>query len=140
MTDHSWIRKIFKNKLSSFVSKKKKKQDVIKPNLLPLEDRLVPAVPFVQTPFAVQIQPLYAGQQDPNSFSQDSVFSSLPSYKVSFSYPVTGVDASDFQFDITDSAGTLTGSAVTSTVTQVTPSEYLLNVTQFAKAPTVSTF
>ena len=94
MTDHSWIRKIFKNKFSSLVSKKKKKQGSNKPSLQSLEDRVVPAVPFVQTPFAVQIQPLDAGYDGGNKPAD--AFSSLPSYKVSFSYPVTGVDASDF--------------------------------------------
>ncbi|MBJ7432623.1 MAG: VCBS repeat-containing protein, partial [Gemmataceae bacterium] len=135
MTDHSWIRKIFKNKFSRFVNKKKINKESQKPSLLHLEDRLVPAVPFVQTPFGVNIQPLYS--RDAQNMG---TFTEAPSYKVTFSYPVTGVDPSDFQFSIVDNAGTLTGSAVTSTVTQVTPSEYLLNVTQYAKAPTVSTF
>ena len=135
MTDHSWIRKIFKNKFSRFVNKKKINKERQKPSLLHLEDRLVPAVPFVQTPFGVNIQPLYS--RDAQNMG---TFTEAPSYKVTFSYPVTGVDPSDFQFSIVDNLGTLTGSAVTSTVTQVTSSEYLLNVTQYAKAPTVSTF
>jgi hypothetical protein len=88
------------------------------------------ATPFVQTPFGVNIQPLYS--RDAQNMG---TFTEAPSYKVTFSYPVTGVDPSDFQFSIVDNAGTLTGSGVTSTVTQVTSFEYLLNVTQYTKAP-----
>jgi hypothetical protein len=57
MTDHSWIRKIFKNKFTSFVKHKKTKVNT-KLSLLPLEERLVPALPFVQTfnPFGVVLE------------------------------------------------------------------------------------
>jgi len=117
MTDHSWIRKIFKNKFSSFVNKKKKNKEAQKPGLLHLEDRLVPAVPFVQTPFGANIQPQWNGT---------GTFTENPSYTVTFNYPVTGVDVNDFKIDfknLVPGSGTPTPS-----ITQITPSEYKLDI------------
>ena len=119
MTDHSWIRKIFKNKLISFVNKKKKNKESQKPGLLHLEDRLVPAVPFVQTPFGANIQPLWSG-------AGSGTFTENPSYKVTFNYPVTGVDVNDFNINVVNSvSGTGTP---TPSITQITPSEYMLDI------------
>lgn len=95
MTGHSWIRKIFKNKFTSFVKHKKTKVNT-KLSLLPLEERLVPALPFVQTPFGANIQPLWSG-------SGNGTFTENPSYKVTFNYPVTGVDVNDFNINVVNS-------------------------------------
>ena len=89
MTDHSWIRKIFKNKFTSFMKHKKTKVNT-KLSLLNLEERLVPALPFVQTPFGANIQPLWSGAGLGSTNYAAGTFTENPSYTVTFNYPVTG--------------------------------------------------
>ena len=120
MTDHSWIRKIFKNKFTSFMKHKKTKVNT-KLSLLPLEERLVPALPFVQTPFGANIQPIWDG-----GGSGIGTFTENPSYKVTFNYPVTGVDVNDFNIAFTN---LVSGSGTpTPSITQINPSEYILDI------------
>lgn len=97
--------------------KHKKTKINTKLSLLPLEERLVPAVPFVQTPFGANIQPQWNGT---------GTFTENPSYTVTFNYPVTGVDVNDFKIDFKN---LLPGSGTpTPSITQITPSEYLLDI------------
>jgi hypothetical protein len=123
MSDHSWIRKIFKNKFTSFMKHKKTKVNT-KLSLLPLEERLVPAVPFVQTPFGANIQPLYDAFNANAPYNGNPTFTENPSYKVTFNYPVTGVDVNDFKIDVVN----LVSGTPTPSITQITPSQYLLTV------------
>ena len=121
MTYQSWVRKIFKNKFSRFVNNKKINKEGQKPSLLHLEDRLVPAVPFVQTPFGANIQAIWSGPDN-----AQGKFTENPTFRVTFNYPVTGVDVSDFNINVVN---LVSGSGTpSSSITQITPSEYVLNV------------
>ena len=121
MTYQFWFHKIFRNKFSRFVNNKKKNKESQKPSLLLLEDRLVPAVPFVQTPFGANIQAIWSGPDN-----AQGKFTENPTFRVTFSYPVTGVDVSDFNINVVN---LVSGSGTpSSSITQITPSEYILNV------------
>ena len=121
MTDQFWFRKIFRNKFSRFVNIQKKNKEGQKPSLLHLEDRLVPAVPFVQTPFGANIQAIWSGPDN-----AQGKFTENPTFRVTFNYPVTGVDVSDFNINVVN---LVSGSGTpSSSITQITPSEYVLNV------------
>ena len=95
MTYQFWFRKIFRNKFSRFVNKQKKNKEGQKPSLLLLEDRLVPAVPFVQTPFGANIQAIWSGPDN-----AQGKFTENPTFRVTFNYPVTGVDVGDFNINV----------------------------------------
>ena len=82
---------------------------------------LVPGVPGVQTPFGANIQPIWSGPDN-----AQGKFTENPTFRVTFNYPVTGVDVSDFNINVVN---LVIGSDTPSTsITQITPSEYILNV------------
>ena len=85
------------------------------------QEPLVPGVPFVQTPFGANIQPIWSGPDN-----AQGKFTENPTFRVTFNYPVTGVDVSDFNINVVN---LVPGSDTPSTsITQITPSEYILNV------------
>ncbi len=111
MSSKSWIRAIFNKVFSRNTQPEKKKTARIQ--LLPLEDRLVPAVPFSPAfPHALSIT---AG---------GGTVSNSASFTVTFNQPVIGVDAADFQL-------VNTGTVANGTISSVTGSgaTYTVNVT-----------
>ncbi len=94
-----WIRRIF-SKVFSATRCPKAKETSHKLSLLPLEDRIVPAVPFSPAfPHALSITP-----------PSGNVTSSA-NFTVTFNQPVIGVDAADFQLVTT---GTVAGGTISS--------------------------
>ncbi|MFN6053982.1 MAG: FG-GAP repeat domain-containing protein, partial [Planctomycetia bacterium] len=113
MFSNSWIRKIFSKSFSSTAKENKKKNSSIQIQLQPLEDRLVPAVPFSPAfPHALSIN------------APGSAVTNSASFTVTFNQPVIGVDAADFQL-------VNTGTVANGTIASVTGSgtTYTVNVT-----------
>ena len=94
-----WIRKIFSKVFPSTI-KQKSINTAPKLSLLPLEERIVPAVPFAPAfPHALSIN------------APGSTVTNSASFSVTFNQPVVGVDASDFQLVTT---GTVAGGTISS--------------------------
>ena len=117
MSSRSWIRAIFTKVFSRNTKPEKKKTARIQ--LLPLEDRIVPAVPFSPAfPYAVSI-----------NLAGSSPITNSGSFTVTFNQDVVGVDAGDFQI-------VKTGSVANGTISSVTGSgtTYTVNVSGIGRA------